>query len=58
MLVVDDVKENLAVMSQLLKDEYRVIVAIIGEQALCLLANKRIDIVLLDVMEPSDNMLA
>ncbi|MBQ4863556.1 two-component system response regulator [Pseudoalteromonas sp. MMG013] len=52
-LVVDDAKENLAVMSQLLKEDYRVVVAKSGEQALQLLTSQKIDIVLLDVVMPN-----
>lgn len=51
-LVVDDAKENLAFMSQLLKDDYRVVVAKNGKQALQLLDEQKIDIVLLDVVMP------
>ena len=52
-LVVDDTPDNLAVMSQLLKGSYRVIVANNGERALKLArAFPRPDLILLDIMMP------
>ena len=52
-LAVDDTPENLALLSELLKVEYRVRVANSGERALAILrAGPLPDIVLLDVMMP------
>jgi class 3 adenylate cyclase len=52
-LVVDDTPANLAVMSELLRDEYRVRVATSGERALQMVASEAPpDLILLDVMMP------
>jgi len=52
-LVVDDTADNLSLMSDLLKDEYRVKVANSGERALAISqGDPRPDLVLLDVMMP------
>lgn len=52
-LVVDDTPDNLAVLGQLLRDEYRVLAANSGPRALQLArANLRPDLILLDVMMP------
>lgn len=52
-LVVDDTPENLSLMSQLLKESYRVLVANSGERALHLaLGDAPPDLVLLDIMMP------
>jgi len=52
-LAVDDTPENLALLSEVLKDEYRVRVANSGERALAILkAGPPPDIVLLDIMMP------
>lgn len=53
LLVVDDTPENLAFMSGLLKDLYRVKVANNGEKALTIVqSNNPPDLVLLDIMMP------
>ncbi|BAE50644.1 Response regulator containing a CheY-like receiver domain and an HD-GYP domain [Paramagnetospirillum magneticum AMB-1] len=52
-LVVDDTPDNLAVLSSLLKDEYRVKVASSGEKALKVaMAETSPDLILLDIMMP------
>lgn len=52
-LVVDDTPDNLAVLSSLLKDEYRVKVASSGEKALKIAAaSNPPDLILLDIMMP------
>ncbi|OHU84999.1 MULTISPECIES: response regulator [Pseudoalteromonas] len=51
-LLVDDTSLNLALMSEILKDEYRVIAAKSGESALNILNTKPVDIVLLDIIMP------
>jgi len=52
-LVVDDTSENIAVLSSLLKDLYRIKVAINGEKALQLaFSDDPPDLILLDIMMP------
>lgn len=51
-LVVDDVPDNLILASSLLKDYYKVKVAINGEKALAILASDPPDLILMDVMMP------
>ena len=52
-LVVDDTPDNLSLMSELLKDLYRLKLAYNGERALKLaLTGTRPDIILLDIMMP------
>ena len=52
-LVVDDTPDNLSLMSGLLKDTYRVKLAINGEKALQLAqADSKPDLILLDIMMP------
>lgn len=52
-LVVDDVADNLLLLSQLFKDEYRVRIAHAGEKALEICqSNDPPDLVLLDIMMP------
>lgn len=52
-LVVDDLEQNVKLLkAKLLAEYYNVFTATSGKQALELLANNRIDIVLLDVMMP------
>lgn len=52
-LAVDDVPENLEVLTELLRDEYRVRVANSGQRALGAVASQpRPDLILLDVMMP------
>ena len=52
LLVVDDTPDNLALMSALLKDRYRVKVANNGERALRIAAETPPDLILLDIMMP------
>lgn len=53
MLVVDDMADNLLLLSQLFKDEYRVRIAHTGEKALEICqSNDPPDLVLLDIMMP------
>lgn len=51
-LVVDDVPENIATLSACLRDQYRVVFATRGEDALELARTQRIDLILLDVVMP------
>lgn len=53
-MVVDDTPHNLALMTELLRDHYRVMVANGGERALRLLqgGQQRPDLILLDIMMP------
>ena len=51
-LVVDDVPDNLTLMSDLLKRTYRIKVANNGRKALAIAAADRPDLILLDVMMP------
>ena len=53
MLVVDDTPQNIKLMAELLRDDYKVLVANKGERALQLAAaESRPDLILLDVMMP------
>ncbi|TFH92694.1 response regulator [Vibrio ouci] len=51
-LVVDDIAENRVLLSGLLKNNYKVLVATNGDQALSLAESKLPDIILLDIMMP------
>ncbi len=51
-LVVDDTPDNVTLMSNLLRDDYKVKVAINGEKALSIAKNTPPDIILLDIMMP------
>jgi sigma-B regulation protein RsbU (phosphoserine phosphatase) len=51
-LVVDDVKANVDVLVQALKDDYRLSVALDGESALRSIARTSPDLILLDIMMP------
>lgn len=51
-LVVDDVPENIAALSGMLRAQYRVLFATRGHQALELVRQQQIDLILLDVMMP------
>jgi len=52
LLLVDDTPENLSILSDLLKDSYRILVARSGERALKLAAEQQPDLILLDIMMP------
>jgi sigma-B regulation protein RsbU (phosphoserine phosphatase) len=51
-LVVDDVKTNVDILVEALKDEYKVAVALSGEQALRAIERNPPDLVLLDIVMP------
>ena len=51
-LIVDDVKANVDVLVQALKDDYKLSVALGGQQALDAVARGAPDLVLLDIMMP------
>ncbi|TLP80122.1 response regulator [Maribacter sp. ACAM166] len=55
-LIIDDIPENLKVLSRILKPEgYKVRIANNGEQALLSIKNNAPDIILLDIMMPNMN---
>ncbi|MBQ4878753.1 two-component system response regulator [Pseudoalteromonas luteoviolacea] len=54
-LVVDDVKENLAFMTEIIKDKYRVLAVKSGEAAISVVEKNHVDIILLDVVMPEMN---
>ena len=51
-LIVDDIPENITVLSAILRDEYRVIFATRGKEALEIVREQNVDLILLDVMMP------
>lgn len=54
-LVVDDTPDNITLLSGLLKDNYKVKVALNGEKAIDMISKSPPDIILLDVMMPVMN---
>ena len=52
LLLVDDEPVNLRVLKQVLKDDYRLVFAKNGQEALRLAAEKQPDLILLDIMMP------
>ncbi len=54
-LVVDDEPANIKIISSILQDEYKVLAATSGEQAIKLTTEQQPDIVLLDMMMPEMN---
>ncbi len=53
LLIVDDVRDNIKVLANLLRDQARILVATDGETALHLAAAEPIDGILLDIMMPT-----
>lgn len=51
-MIVDDSPDNIALFSELLKDHYRIRIALNGEKALRLIREEKPDLILLDVMMP------
>jgi len=51
-LIVEDEKLNINVLAELLKDEYKIIVAKTGKDALSRLELSKVDLILLDIMLP------
>jgi diguanylate cyclase (GGDEF)-like protein len=51
-LIVDDVPTNIQILADILKQDYRVLFATSGEQALSIAATREPDLILLDVMMP------
>jgi len=51
-LIVDDVKANVDVLVQALRDDYKLSVALGGQQAMDAVARSAPDLVLLDIMMP------
>lgn len=51
-LIVDDVPTNIQILADILKQDYRVLFATSGEQALTIAASREPDLILLDVMMP------
>lgn len=54
-LVVDDLAENIQLVSDILKQEYKILFATNGQNALKILAEKDVDLILLDIMMPEMN---
>lgn len=52
LLVVDDEPSNIQVLAEALKGEYRVLFALCGQEALEMVDNSEIDLILLDVIMP------
>lgn len=52
LLIVDDVVENITTLSGMLRDSYQVLFATGGEEALAIVRERHIDLILLDVMMP------
>ncbi|MBF0450867.1 MAG: response regulator [Candidatus Magnetomorum sp.] len=55
LLIVDDIPENIDIIRETLKDDYRMIATTRGEQAFQLACNKQPDLILLDIMMPDIN---
>lgn len=51
-LIVDDMQVNLAILSEILKDEYHIKIAKSGQKALEIIENGNIDLILLDIVMP------
>ncbi len=51
-LIVDDVKSNIDILMQFLKDDYSLIPALSGAKALNILERIEVDLILLDIMMP------
>jgi putative two-component system response regulator len=51
-LVVDDVPENITVLAGILRGQYRVVFATRGADALTIVRDQKVDLILLDVMMP------
>jgi len=51
-MIVDDSPDNITLFSELLKDRYRIRIALNGEKALRLIREEKPDMILLDVMMP------
>jgi len=51
-LVVDDIPENISTLAGMLRDQYRVLFATSGVNALDIVRQQKIDLILLDVMMP------
>ena len=51
-LIVDDMQENLMLLSDILKDKYQIKIAKSGQKALDIVKNGKVDLILLDVVMP------
>jgi len=51
-LIVDDTETNIDILLELLDDEYDILVALSGENALEIVEKEKIDLILLDIMMP------
>jgi len=51
-LIVDDTKSNIDILLELLGQEYDILVSLDGENALNIIENESIDLILLDIMMP------
>ena len=56
-LVVDDMLDNIAVLAGMLRNDFRVIFATGGEDALKVVGQHSVDLILLDVMMPVSGRL-
>ena len=54
-LVVDDLPDNIHLVSDILADKYRVLATTGGPEALRILAEQQVDVILLDIMMPGMN---
>jgi CheY-like chemotaxis protein len=54
-LIVDDALENIEILKEILKNEYKVIFTTHGADALTLAVKEKPDLILLDVMMPRIN---
>ncbi|ETR71169.1 MAG: response regulator receiver protein [Candidatus Magnetoglobus multicellularis str. Araruama] len=52
LLIVDDIPENIDVIREVLKDEYRLIATTRGKQAFKIAYDKQPDLIMLDIMMP------
>ncbi len=54
-LIVDDTETNIDILLELLSDEYDILVSLSGNNALEILQDEKIDLILLDIMMPNMN---